>query len=195
MQFCSHSQWSWQRVQNILAESIMDELDWPLMIADFKNRYIDSNGIKMFIRCGVLGDGSTRGSCLLGVLFWELGVPEGPVCLVSRCCDGERRWLIVALQVPGYRSCVAFRWRRMCVLWPKPRCHVRAVRGYPHCFKGNADVRGLWTVWGRCHLICDGPTKELTAAQTLDHVQGSHVPHSIVCTTRTRYPNTFHLTS
>ena len=40
MQFCSQSQWSWQRVQNISAELIAAELDWPLMIADFKHRSI-----------------------------------------------------------------------------------------------------------------------------------------------------------
>jgi len=43
------------------------------------------------------------------------------------------------------------------------------------------------------YLICDGPTEELTAAQTLDHVQGAHVPQSIVYTSRTRYPSTLHL--
>ena len=136
-------------------------------------------------------------------------MPEGPVCLVSRCCECQRvlfAWCFVAVMARGADLKLPCKCQDI----------VRASRsGDVGCkFSGrrHAVLFGLFVVilipsremltYGACGqygsavcLVCEGPIEELTAAQTLDHVQGSHVPHSIVYTSRARYPITFQLTS
>jgi len=117
-------------------------------------------------------------------------VPEGPVCLVSRCCDLKlpcKCQDIVRASRSGDVGCT-FSGRRHAVLFGLFVVILSPSREMLTC--GACGQYGSAVC-----LICEGPIEELTAAQTLDHVQGSDVTHSIVYTSRARYPTTFQLTS
>jgi hypothetical protein len=60
----------------------------------------------LFAWCLVLGAVGAGGSCLLNLSFWEMGVPEGPVCLVScfgswECQKVLFAWCLVAVTARG----------------------------------------------------------------------------------------------
>ena len=125
-----------------------------------------SKRIIMFIRDGISGAVSARGSSLLGVsLLWWREAPCKCKDIVRASRSGD-----VGCTLSGRRHAV------MLGLFVVILSPSREMLMYGACGQYGSAV---------C-LICDGPTEELTAARTLDHVQGSHVPHSIIYTSRTR---------
>lgn len=134
-----------------------------------------SKGIKMVIRGDIWSSCEWQRVLFACVsLLWWREAPCKCKDIVRASCSGD-----VGCAFSGERHAVMF---RLFVVILSPS---REMLMYGACGQCGYAV---------C-LICDGPTGELTATQTLDHVQGSHVPYSIVYASRTKYPSTFQLTS